>query len=82
MGFGKSKEPFASFQASILRSLESPYIVQYVESGNSKRKDVFWFVMEILVGDALDEWLEKNNEMSELDVVKVGSQIRYAKQRF
>ena len=58
-------------QASILRLLDSPYIVQYLESGISNRKDVFWFVMEVLVGDTLEEWLEKQTFIPESDVVKV-----------
>ncbi len=52
-------------------ALNSPNIVQYLESGHSKRQDVFWFVMEVLVGDALDEWMEANGTLSEVEAVKV-----------
>jgi serine/threonine protein kinase len=62
---------FSRIQATILGSLDSPYIVQYLESGTSKRSDVFWFVMELLVGDALDEWLQARGTMPELDAIKV-----------
>ncbi len=54
-------------------SLDSPYIVQYLESGTSKRNDVFWFVMELLGGDALDEWLQVRGTMPELDAIKVNN---------
>ncbi len=52
-------------------ALNSPHIVQFLESGHSKRQDVFWFVMEVLVGEALDEWMEANSTMSEVEAVKV-----------
>ena len=58
-------------QATILGSVDSPNVVQYLESGVSKRKDVYWFVMELLVGEALDEWLDSHNVMPELEAVKV-----------
>ena len=58
-------------QATILGSVDSPNVVQYLESGVSKRNDVYWFVMELLSGEALDEWLETHDNMPELEAVKV-----------
>ncbi len=61
-------------QATILGSLSplnNPNIVQYLESGHSKGQDVYWFVMEVLVGEALDEWMESKGPLSEVEAVKV-----------
>ena len=61
-------------QATILGALSplnNPNIVQYLESGHSKRQDVYWFVMEVLVGEALDEWMEAKGTLSEVEAVKV-----------
>ena len=36
--------------------MDSNNIVQFLESGKSKRNDVYWFVTELLMGEALDEY--------------------------
>ncbi len=51
--------------------IDSPYVVQYLESGKSKRKDVYWFVMELLVASPLDEVLQGEGPMPEMAVIKV-----------
>jgi hypothetical protein len=56
--------------------VDSPNIVQYLESGVSKRNDVYWFVMELLVGETLDEWQAATGIVTELDAVKVFVNIR------
>ena len=58
-------------QATLLSQLSSPYIVHYTESGRSSDDGVYWFVMELLVGDPLDSLLELGGPWSEVDVVKV-----------
>jgi hypothetical protein len=45
--------------------------VQYLESGKSKRSDVFWFVMELLQGDPMDTVLDSDGPIAELEAVKV-----------
>jgi len=69
------KQCIFDMQATILGCLDCSNIVQYLESGKSKRNDVFWFVMELLVGDPLDEWLEMKGFMTELEAVKVSAAI-------
>ncbi len=56
---------------SALIPLNNPNIVQYLESGHSKSHDVYWFVMEILVGEALDEWMDAKGALSEVEAIKV-----------
>ena len=56
---------------SALTPMNNPNIVQYLESGHSKQMDVYWFVMEVLVGEALDEWMEAKGTLSEVEAVKV-----------
>lgn len=51
--------------------LESPFIVHYLESGKSKRKDVYWFVTELLIGNPLDEVLDQQGPMPEMEAIKV-----------
>ena len=58
-------------QATILGAVDCPNIVHYLESGRSKRNDVYWFVTELLVGEALDEHLGARGALSEIDAVKV-----------
>lgn len=69
-------KPIAIVQATILGAVDSPNIVQYLESGKSKRNDVYWFVMELLVGEALDEYLETKGSLSEVDAVKVSLKVQ------
>ena len=57
--------------------LNNSNIVQYLESGHSKRQDIYWFAMEILVGEALDEWMEANGTLSEIEAVKVATSLEY-----
>uniref|UniRef100_A0A7S0MMX6 NEK6-subfamily protein kinase n=1 Tax=Cryptomonas curvata TaxID=233186 RepID=A0A7S0MMX6_9CRYP len=59
-------------EATILSLIDSPYVVQYLESGKSKRKDVYWFAMELLVASPLDEVLQDEGPMPEMDVIKLG----------
>jgi hypothetical protein len=54
-----------------LTPVSNPNIVQYLESGHSKQKDVYWFVLEVLVGEALDEWMNAKGTLSEVEAVKV-----------
>jgi serine/threonine protein kinase len=61
----------AFVQATILGRVDSSNIVQFLESGKSERNDVYWFVTELLVGEALDEYLEIQGPLSEVDAVKV-----------
>ena len=58
-------------QAALLSRLDNPLIVQYPESGKSARKDVYWFVTELLIGNPLDLILAEEGPMSELDAIKV-----------
>ena len=51
--------------------LRSQYIVGYVESGLSRKKDVFWLVMELLNAEALDQCLGREGPLPELDVIRV-----------
>ena len=59
------------FQAALLSRLVNPLIVHYLESGRTSRKDVYWFVTELLSGNPLDQALEIEGPMSELDAIKV-----------
>jgi hypothetical protein len=64
----------AFFQGDILAIVsDSPTsnIVQCLEPGKSKRNDVYWFVTELLMGEALDEYLDTKGLLSEVDAVKV-----------
>jgi hypothetical protein len=50
--------------------VDSSNIVQFLESGKSKRNDVYWFVTELLLGEALDEYLDTKGLLSEVDTIK------------
>jgi hypothetical protein len=58
-------------QASIMSRLQSRHVVAYVESGLARAKDLFWLVMELVEGEALDRVLEVEGPMPELEVVRV-----------
>ena len=60
----------------MLSRLHSPLIVHYLESGRTSRKDVYWFVTELLTGNPLDQTLETDGPMSELDAIKVNLWLR------
>ncbi len=51
--------------------VHSPHVVQYFDSGLSKKKDVFWIVMEHLDGISLDRELENRGPLPEVEVIKV-----------
>jgi serine/threonine protein kinase len=51
-----------------------PNIVQYVEAGMAKTRDVYWIVMELLQGDSLERHLEDRGTLSEVEVIKVARQ--------
>ena len=63
-------------QAALLSRLDNPIIVQYLESGKSANKDVYWIVTELLVGSALDHVLANEGPMSEPDAIKVSMHFK------
>ncbi len=48
--------------------------MQYLESGRTHKKDVYWFVTELLSGNPLDQLLETEGPLPELDAIKVQKQ--------
>lgn len=53
----------------------NPNIVQYVEAGMAKTKDVYWIVMELLHGDSLERYLQDHGSLPEVEVIKVVSDL-------
>jgi serine/threonine protein kinase len=51
--------------------IQCPTIVQYVESGMAKSRDVYWIVMEFLQGDSLEKCLNQHGPMTEVEVIRV-----------
>jgi serine/threonine protein kinase len=58
-------------QSSLMSRLHCAQIVHYVESGKSSTGDVYWIVMELLMGESLEQLLEKNGPFQESEVIKV-----------
>ncbi len=58
-------------QATLLSSVQSPFVVHYLESGKSRRKDIYWFVTELLNGSPLDEILKSEGPIPEKEAIKV-----------
>ena len=58
-------------QATVLSLVDSPYVVQFVESGKSKEKNLYWIVTEFLFGISLEEYMEQNGTMQESEAIKV-----------
>jgi len=62
-------------EANVMSKIHSPHVVQFIESGQSKSGDVFWIIMELLVGDSLNHVLESEGCLPESHVVKIGLDI-------
>ena len=69
----KDLQPCLNFvsQALLLSRVQSPFVVHYLESGKSKRRDIYWFVTELLNGNALDEVLQHEGPTPEKAAIKV-----------
>ena len=44
--------------------------MQYLDYGKSSTNNVYWYVMELLVGDPVDAILEKKGPLCEADAIK------------
>jgi serine/threonine protein kinase len=51
--------------------LSCPNIVQYVEAGMAKTRDVYWIVMELLQGGSLQKHLKDCCTVPEVEAIKV-----------
>ena len=45
--------------------------MQYFDYGKSSTNNVYWYIMELLVGDPVDAALEKEGPFCEADAIKV-----------
>ena len=57
-------------QGVLLININNPNIVQYLDYGKSSTNNVYWYVMELLVGDPVDAILEKKGPLCEADAIK------------
>ena len=55
----------------MLSAIKSPNVVQYFGFGKSSQRNVYWFIMELLNGQALDTILADSGPLSEIEGIKV-----------
>ena len=58
-------------QGAMLSTIKSPNVVQYFGFGKSSQRNVYWFIMELLNGQALDTILADSGPLSEIEGIKV-----------